>query len=61
MRKLAIIGGISLASFAAGNMIMHKQKINLLVEVLYLLLVLLIDSKIKIMCENCPGGFCPWC
>jgi len=29
MRKLAIIGGISLASFAAGNMIVHKQKINL--------------------------------
>ena len=29
MRKLAIIGGISLASFAAGNMILHKQKINL--------------------------------
>jgi len=29
MRKLAIIGGISLASFAAGNMIIHKQKINL--------------------------------
>ena len=26
MRKLAIIGGISLASFAAGNMIIHKQK-----------------------------------
>jgi hypothetical protein len=29
MRKLAIIGGISLASLAAGNMILHKQKINL--------------------------------
>ena len=29
MRKLAIISGISLASFAAGNMILHKQKINL--------------------------------
>tara|TARA_R110000737_G_C14166951_1_gene410654 strand:- start:41 stop:196 length:156 start_codon:yes stop_codon:yes gene_type:complete len=29
MRKLAIIGGISLASFAAGNMILNKQKINL--------------------------------
>ena len=29
MRKLAIIGGISIASFAAGNMILHKQKINL--------------------------------
>ena len=29
MRKLAIIGGISLASFSAGNMIVHKQKINL--------------------------------
>ena len=29
MRRLAIIGGISLASFAAGNMILHKQEINL--------------------------------
>ena len=29
MRRLAIIGGISLASFAAGNMILNKQKINL--------------------------------
>ena len=29
MRKLAIIGGISLASFAVSNMILHKQKINL--------------------------------
>ena len=29
MRKLAIIGGISLASFAAGTMIIHKQNINL--------------------------------
>ena len=29
MRKLAIISGISLASFATGNMILQKQKINL--------------------------------
>ena len=29
MRKLAIIGGIYLASFAASNMIMHKQRISL--------------------------------
>tara|TARA_B110000091_G_C13467443_1_gene330688 strand:+ start:228 stop:383 length:156 start_codon:yes stop_codon:yes gene_type:complete len=29
MKKLAIIGGISLVSFATTNMILHKQKINL--------------------------------
>jgi hypothetical protein len=29
MRKLAIIGGISLVSFATTNMVLHKQKINL--------------------------------
>ena len=29
MKKLAIIGGISLVSFATTNMVLHKQKINL--------------------------------
>ena len=29
MKKLAIIGGIGLISFATTNMILHKQKINL--------------------------------
>jgi len=28
VKKLAIIGGISLVSFATTNMILHKQKFN---------------------------------